>query len=82
MRRLPRSSAEALLSAAREEGYQAARLDTLATTSEAQALYRSLRFHEIAPYYENPLPGVVYMEVVLCCGRARPCAVTGLLRTA
>jgi ribosomal protein S18 acetylase RimI-like enzyme len=57
--------AEALLEAARVEGYRAARLDTLETMTTAQALYRTLGFREIPPYYENPLPGVVYMELAL-----------------
>ncbi len=64
-RGLGREVAGALLAAAREEGYQAVRLDTLATMVEARALYRSLGFREVPAYYPNPLPGVVYMELAL-----------------
>ncbi len=31
----------------------------------AVKLYRSMGFIEIAPYYPSPMPGTVYMELVL-----------------
>jgi putative acetyltransferase len=60
-----RAVAAALLDAARTEGYGVVRLDTLESMTAARALYRSLGFVEIGPYYPNPLPGVVYMELEL-----------------
>jgi ribosomal protein S18 acetylase RimI-like enzyme len=32
---------------------------------EAVVLYRSLGFREIAPYYENPIEGALYLELGL-----------------
>jgi putative acetyltransferase len=61
-RGLGRSIAEALLQAADGQGYRSVRLDTFEWMKEARALYASMGFREIAPYYENPLPGVIYME--------------------
>ncbi len=60
-----RAVATALLEAARAEGYRAVRLDTLEWMTAARALYASLGFVERGPYYPNPLPGVVYMELRL-----------------
>jgi ribosomal protein S18 acetylase RimI-like enzyme len=64
-RGVARAVAAALLQAARQEGYRAVRLDTLEWMSAARALYRSLGFREIPAYYRNPLPGVVYLELLL-----------------
>jgi ribosomal protein S18 acetylase RimI-like enzyme len=47
---------------ASQSGHQKMRLDTLATMVEAQGLYRSLGFHEIAPYNEHPVTGTLFME--------------------
>jgi putative acetyltransferase len=63
--KLGRVIAQALLVRARALGYTSVRLDTLAEMIPARALYRSLGFREIAPYYDNPLPQVVYMELDL-----------------
>jgi ribosomal protein S18 acetylase RimI-like enzyme len=62
---LGRRVAERLVERARELGYERMLLDTLAEMTTAQNLYRSLGFRETGPYYRNPLPRVVYMELDL-----------------
>jgi putative acetyltransferase len=60
-----RRLATAALDAARGMGYQRMRLDTLPNMQTAQCLYESLGFHDIPPYYENPIPGTRCLEAVL-----------------
>lgn len=62
---LARHVAVGLLQRARALGYASMLLDTLSDMAAARALYRSLGFCEIAPYYSNPLPNVVYMKIEL-----------------
>jgi putative acetyltransferase len=55
-----------LIDAARQIGYRRMLLDTLpGKMDEAIALYRSRGFHEIAPYYHNPVAGALFMELRL-----------------
>jgi len=63
-----RRLAERLVADARAIGYAELKLDTLDWMHGARALYAALGFRTCAPYYENPLPGVVYMTLAL--GRA------------
>ncbi len=64
-RRLGRTLAETIIETARAMGYRKMRLDTLTSLKEAGELYRSVGFLEISPYRHNPLPGAVFMELVL-----------------
>jgi ribosomal protein S18 acetylase RimI-like enzyme len=63
---LGRTLAEKIIQAAREIGYRHMRLDTLpGKMDRAIAVYRSLGFKEIEPYYNNPVAGAVFMDLEL-----------------
>jgi putative acetyltransferase len=62
---LGRQLTEAAIQAARQMGYARMRLDTLPDMDAAQALYQALGFYDISLYYDNPIPGVRCLEVVL-----------------
>ena len=63
---LGRTLAEKIIEAGRDMGYARMRLDTLPRRmAPAIAMYRSLGFKTIEPYYHNPIEGVVFLELEL-----------------
>lgn len=62
---LGRQLAQEVIGVARELGYSFMLLDTLESLKEAMRLYENLGFRRTAPYYQNPLPGVVYWKLGL-----------------
>ena len=60
-----RRLADALIAEARAIGYRELRLDTLDWMDDARELYAKLGFRECPAYYDNPLPGAVYMALAL-----------------
>lgn len=51
----------AILDIATSLGYLEIRLDTLPSMTEALALYKSLGFLGIEPYYHTPLPDTIFL---------------------
>ena len=53
-----------LINEGRRAGYTRMRLDTIRETMQkAIELYQSVGFKEIPPYYDNPLPEALYMDL-------------------
>lgn len=62
---LGRQLSEAVLDAARVQGYDHVLLDTLDDMEAARALYEDLGFVDIPPYYHNPIAGAHYLLATL-----------------
>ena len=62
---LGRLLVEELVRDARSHGYRRIFLDTLPSMRPAQAVYGTMGFRPLPAYYDNPLPGVVYMALDL-----------------
>ncbi|MEO6898165.1 MAG: GNAT family N-acetyltransferase [Caldimonas sp.] len=59
-----------LIEVARTIGYREMRLDTLSTMTAARAMYDSLGFTEIDPYYYSPAEGTAFLSLVWESSRA------------
>ena len=63
---LGRALADRIIVEARQIGYKRMRLDTVGPVmKDAVAMYRKIGFREISPYRPNPMPGTLYMELLL-----------------
>lgn len=62
---LGRTLTEAVVDHARRAGYRELRLDTLASMAAAQALYETMGFRLIEPYYAPTPAGTVFMALTL-----------------
>lgn len=60
-----RELVRAAVDRAAQLGYHRVRLDTLESLTAAMALYQTMGFKQIPPYYDNPLSGVHYWELKL-----------------
>ena len=60
-----RTLANRAVAFAAKAGYQRMVLDTLTRLETAKEMYGRMGFVETEPYYNNPIPGVVYMEKIL-----------------
>ena len=67
---LGRRLAETVLAEAARIGYRRVWLDTLPSMGGAITLYRSLGFTEIEPYYDNPVPGALFLGRELDSGKS------------
>ena len=65
---LGRTLAEAAIRFATVSGYERMRLDTLPQMSSAQQLYHELGFLPIDAYRFSPVPGTVFLELILTTG--------------
>lgn len=62
---LGRTLADFAVNFATEAGYRKMVLDTLPQLETAKSMYLRMGFEATAPYYHNPISGVVYMEKIL-----------------
>ena len=65
---LGRALMQAVIEEARDLGYREMRLDTLPEMTVAQSMYREAGFQPIAPYYDTPVGGTVFLALDLSEG--------------
>jgi ribosomal protein S18 acetylase RimI-like enzyme len=63
--RLGKTLTVKIIDEAKRLGYSKMRLDILEKLKKAMAIYESLGFRKIPPYYDNPIPGATYWELDL-----------------
>jgi ribosomal protein S18 acetylase RimI-like enzyme len=63
--KLGRQLTEAVIAAGEAIGYDAMRLDTVEAMVAARALYSSLGFVTIPPYFSSPLDGAMFYQLAL-----------------
>lgn len=64
-RRVGKLLAKAVIKSARDLGYDRMRLDTIPSMKQANMLYTTLGFKQIAPYRFNPIEGATFFELIL-----------------
>lgn len=62
---LGKKLAELCIEEARLAGYKEMVLDTMPSMQGAVRIYKDLGFQAIPPYYNNPVPGVIYLGLDL-----------------
>lgn len=70
-----------LIETAEAIGYREMRLDTLPTMTGAQTLYRKFGFEIMAPYYDTPVAGTLFMRRPLTPEQATASGSAGERRT-
>ncbi len=65
---LGRALVEAIINEAGRIGYREMRLDTLPSMAQAISLYRKAGFVPIAPYYDTPVEGTLFLARTLVAG--------------
>ncbi|KAF2461609.1 putative GNAT family acetyltransferase [Lineolata rhizophorae] len=63
--RLGHALVKAIIDDAASKGYREMKLDSLDKMVQARSLYKKFGFVETSPYYDNPIPGAVFLSCTL-----------------